>query len=172
MLKKNYYAKGISLTELVIVLIILGLLTIIGVPTFHNYIHHQNLKNDTESLRQLAILSEKDALIYEHPIILCPTSDNQSCSSSPYSFGLMAFIDNNDDAKLSNPDQIIGTLDFSGNNNRVTYKGFPYPKMQVFSPNSRISSNGTFWIGGMENTKEIYFVRINKSGVIQAGQLA
>jgi type IV fimbrial biogenesis protein FimT len=168
---KNHFfnLKGFTLTEFVIALLIMGLLLMIGVPTLHHYLHHQTLEKNTESLRQLALLCEKNSLIYQQPIILCPTTDYQSCSTSLNASGILAFIDKNEDAKLSSPDNLLGTLDFSDENNSVKYQGFPYQnRMHVFSPNNRISSNGTFSIRSAE-TREVYFVRINKAGAVQVG---
>jgi Tfp pilus assembly protein FimT len=157
------FSKGFSTTEFIIFLMIIGLCLAIGIPTFDLHRRHEEILNDTESLRQLGILAQKTSIIAQHPVILCFSTDYQFCSTNPTSSKIMAFIDKNNDRQLSNPDQIIGTLDFSDEKILVSYKGFPYPEMQVFSANNRINSNGTFTVFSPK-IHEAYILSINKAG--------
>jgi type IV fimbrial biogenesis protein FimT len=156
-------SKGFSTLECMLFLIILGIFIAIGIPSFQHYRTEQSLKNNTENLKNLAILSQKIALTSEHPVILCPTEDYQSCSSKPTTSKILAFIDKNHDRKLSSPDSLIGSLDVSHNKLLISYQGFPYSDMQVFSTHYRINSNGTFKIFSPPN-HEAYFISINKAG--------
>jgi Tfp pilus assembly protein FimT len=161
--------KGFGTIDIIIAIFLLAILIAIAVPSFKHYRAHQLLQNGTEDLRNVILISEKEALVFHHPVIICPTLDEKICSTSPKASTLISFIDTNHDAKLSNPDQMIDVLNLKPSNLIISYRGFPYGNtMHVLSPNNRISSNGTFTVTS-DQTHEYYTLQISKSGVVHAG---
>ncbi len=161
--------QGFGTIDIIIAIFLLAILIAIAVPSFKHYRAHQLLQNGTEDLRNVILISEKEALVFHHPVIICPTLDEKTCSTSPKASTLISFIDTNHDAKLSNPDQMIDVLNLRPSDLIVRYRGFPYGNsMHVLSPNNRISSNGTFTLTSLR-TEESYTLQISKSGVVHAG---
>jgi Tfp pilus assembly protein FimT len=166
---KNSRITGFSTIDIVIAIFLIGVLIAVAIPSFKHYQAHERLQSSTEDLRHVLLISEKEALIFHHPVIVCPTLDEKTCSTSPKASVLISFVDTNHDAKLSNPDQMIDVLNLTPSDLIVRYQGFPYAnRMHVLSPNNRINSNGTFTLTSLR-TNESYRLEVSKSGVIHTG---
>jgi len=79
LMKKNY---GYTLFELLFTLAIVGILLVIALPSFNALMQDSKLVNTINQLNTLTALARSEAIKRNNPVILCRSSDGETCSSS------------------------------------------------------------------------------------------
>lgn len=88
--------RGITLTELLVVVAIMAILMSMGFPAFDRQIHHYRRDAARTALMQLAHLARATAVSESVPTVVCGTLDGKSCGTSKHWRGFaMAFRDRN-----------------------------------------------------------------------------
>ena len=137
--------QGMTLIELIISIGITSLLTTIAIPSFNDFIIQLRVDNEISRLGRLLLTARNQAISSGNNVIICPLSDNGTCSVNWFE-QLSVFIDNNGNKQfdISDGEQLITTkgpsfsgdiLTYATNRNKITYQ----PTGHLFG-----LSNGTF----------------------------
>lgn len=94
------FAKGFTLIELMVAVAILGLTTMIAIPSMSEWVVQMRIDNEISSLHRLVNTARNSAINLEQPVTLCPLKDN-SCTTD-WEGELTVFIDLDNDGNLDN----------------------------------------------------------------------
>lgn len=94
------FAKGFTLIELMVAIAIVGLMTMIAIPSMSDWIVRMRIDNEISSLHRLVNNARNSAINLEQPVTLCPLKDN-SCTND-WEGELTVFLDLDNDGNLDN----------------------------------------------------------------------
>jgi len=83
---------GLSLLELMIVLLLISLISLLAIPSFQRLIVQNSLAAETQRLVTAINYTRMLAIEKHCSITLCPSDDNKTCGSN-WSLDLLVFID-------------------------------------------------------------------------------
>lgn len=109
------HIRGITLIELLIVVLIFSILAMLAVPSIQQQradLEKQRVLND---LISLVHLSKQEARLRQRPIVICSSSDGKVCSTYQWHEKLMIFSDANHNKTFDDTDQLISTVPMSLN---------------------------------------------------------
>lgn len=90
--------SGISLLELVVAIIIIGLLLGLGVPAFERMTQSNRLTAEANSLVRAVHLAKNEAAKHYREVVLCPTLDGVACDGiSAWTSGWVLFVNEDKD---------------------------------------------------------------------------
>lgn len=82
--------RGFTLIELMVVLAVLAIVASIGIPNFRVLIQNNNISTQTNALLGVLQLARSEAVTQRQRITVCPSSDQSTCNSAPWSAGGIA----------------------------------------------------------------------------------
>jgi prepilin-type N-terminal cleavage/methylation domain-containing protein len=106
----EYNCRGLTLIELMITLVILGVTVTAATPAMQQLIHGSQLRTVTSRLLDAVNLARSEAVIRNIPVSLCPSNmamSGQAGCSGRYIDGWIVFNDRNRDGVLDAPDEQI-----------------------------------------------------------------
>jgi type IV fimbrial biogenesis protein FimT len=104
---KTFRQKAFSLIELMVTVGIAGIVLSIAVPSMSEFIKNERLTTATNTLISDLMLARSKALEMNQPVILCPSSNLTSCSStSNYEDGWIVGVDGDNDGSIGSTDLI------------------------------------------------------------------
>jgi len=89
--------RGLTMIELLISMLILGILSAIAVPSFQKLIVSSSITSDANSLMSDLAIARSEAARTGGPVTVCLTSNGTSCATSTsvgWSMGRIVFTDN------------------------------------------------------------------------------
>lgn len=99
--------QGFTLIEMLMAIVILAIALTIGVPSMSKQIEKSRQNGLSTGLQQTVRLATTQALAKSRNVVLCPSANGESCSSSSWDSGYIVFVDNNGDKAVDNDDDIL-----------------------------------------------------------------
>jgi len=134
--------QGLTLLELMIVLVIAGLLLGLGAPAFQNLVAEEKRTASTNRLMGSLQYAKSESLRLNHPVSLCPSRDGQHCDNDQQAWdqGWLVYRHNSrhGDSALIDPGQILSVVDQAPPGLRANRQRF------TLRTDGRRSTNGTF----------------------------
>ena len=118
-------AKGFSLVEMMIALVVLAVLIAITAPGFSDLIKNNRMLSQVYAMRAALNGARSEALAQRSFVTLCRSSDGASCSGE-WNEGYIAFVDNDGDGVVDDPndpggDQLIIAKVLDSDTLAITY---------------------------------------------------
>lgn len=90
------HSAGVTLTELLVVITIVGLLMAMGVPTYRNITDSSRIASEVNGLLGDMQLARSEAVKQGLPVTVCVSSNGTAClASGNWASGWIIFLDNN-----------------------------------------------------------------------------
>ena len=149
-------ARGFTLLELIITLVISTLLIAIAIPSFTTLIQNNRLTAASSSIQSDILFARNQSVSYLNYVTVCPldlkddgTCDSSCTCTSDWINGLDIFIDNGIRGELDSNDVLLkqGAV-FNGNDNAI------YPNNFItFTPDGQITGNAEIFRYCTDNDK-------------------
>ena len=130
---------GFTVTELVMVMTIIGILTAIGVPSFKYVTASNRISSEINALLGDMQFARSQAIKQGLTVTVCTSSDGATCNTggagNTWNTGWIVFLDSNGDQQVNNGEQVIrvqpgfssnDTLQSMGSLAAVTYNRLGY----------------------------------------------
>ena len=92
-------SQGITLLELIIVLMIAGITLSYAVPTYQHMIQDQQMRTSMDAFNTSLSLARNRAISKNQTVTVCPSVDGQHCSDEKYEVGWIVFVDINENGQ-------------------------------------------------------------------------
>ena len=115
---------GFTLVEMMVALLVLAVLIVISAPGFSNLIKNNRMVSHIYAMRAALNGARSEALSQRNFVTLCRSIDGLSCSTGDWNTGFIAFLDDNGDNTVDDPnDQIFISKVIDEDSLTVTYSG-------------------------------------------------
>jgi len=138
-----YYHKGLTLFELMIVLIILAILTSLAVPSFKDIYRKQQVDGELNILFTLIYFARSEAIKRNKVVTICKSDDGNLCGGD-WTNGWIVFADEDKDGNRDAGDTFIssGKVD---EGYQLSWSAFGSNNYIRFTANGlTVSQNGSF----------------------------
>lgn len=162
---------GFSLIELMATMVVVSILLALGLSMLSHYMEQTRADVRITQLYNTLLFAHHAALSANQDVIVCPTSNKETCSGS-WSGELMVFIDSNHNQQVDNEGRILRIL-VPNTAGTVTWQGFGSSKYLVFVPYGLTSQqNGSFIYCSPSHQKSLSRgIIVNKSGRARLAQV-
>lgn len=100
-------AKGFSLVELVITLLIFGIITSAAIPSYTAFMTNNRLSNENTSLMLDFVMARSEAATRGTRVTVCQSANGTSCSSGGWKTGRIVFVDGGTAGVIGSNDEIL-----------------------------------------------------------------
>ena len=110
--------SGYTLTEILITLAMISIVTAIGVPSMSDFIKNDRLTTQINTLVGHLALARSQAVTLQLPVTVCASSDLTTCSSNDWATGWIVFVDSDASGGVSPGDELLRSQQaLEGNSN-------------------------------------------------------
>ena len=95
MVKKRRVARGFTLVELMLVIVVLAILLAWGIPSFTDYIARKRIDAAATQLVASVQLARSQAITTGKTVSLCGSSNGTACNESDWGAGWLVYIGSN-----------------------------------------------------------------------------
>lgn len=121
---KNTRGGGFTLVELMVSLVILAILITVVAPGFADLIKNNRMLSHVYAMRAAINGARSEALVQRNFVTLCRSDDGASCSSGDWNTGFIAFLDEDGDSVVDDPnDQIVISKVLDTDTLEISYSG-------------------------------------------------
>ncbi len=165
--------QGFTLVELMIAVLVLSLLLALGAPAFSNMVKNNRLLSEVYALRSILNNARSEALAQRRPVTVCSSSDGVSCTNEAnWNVGYLAFVDNNRNAVVNDPNDPAGDRVFMVKDSPVPSVSIKYSNPAnrvIFDSRGNASGfNGTFTLCDDRGATEARGVIVYAVGKVHA----
>lgn len=101
---------ALTLVEMVVALAIAGLLAVLAVPAFHDWIDAYRLANHAKHLAETMTRARTEAVRRGHRVNLCKSVDRDRCADQAnWDEGFVVFVDINRNGKVDDGEPVLET---------------------------------------------------------------
>lgn len=98
--------EGFTLIETMMVLILMGIILAIGMPSFLNLIEKMSTESEAKTLIEGLRTARLIAIEERQPVVVCPSANGTSCSTD-WNDGFLVYRDDNDNHTLNNGEEVF-----------------------------------------------------------------
>lgn len=91
--KQRYGQRGVTIIELMIVVLISGILLSVAVPSFQDNISRSRRLSAVQEMASTLAYARTEAVSRATPVSLCPTTDDSTCNGTKWESGVLVFED-------------------------------------------------------------------------------
>ena len=115
-------ARGFTLYELLIALLLVVLLTGLAIPNFAKIVANGRVRTEVTSLFRAVYLARKESILQRTVVSICPSENGRQCSATTnWSFGWILFGNaDRDEPPRVDPGEVIMQVHRSDENLRIT----------------------------------------------------
>lgn len=134
-------AKGFTLVELMIVLMIVGVFGLIGVPGFVETVRDNRLVSQGNELLGAMYFARSEAIKLHADVLVCSSSDSLTCDNANWDEGWIVWHDDNGDGAVDNdPAEILRVSPGLDGGNTIRTFNSGETQVNIFS--NQFSSRG------------------------------
>jgi len=158
------HQKGMALSELLIVMMLIAVLAALCSPFLLTMIHNEKSRALKIQLKQAIIFAKQLAITSHDTLAFCVGHDHH-CFAKPTTNGLI-YVDSFQDGVLHHPAQLKQIIPLPKASGELMLRTFPrYRNAILFHADDRLlSDNGTFWF--CANNKPVWAITINRIAAI------
>jgi type IV fimbrial biogenesis protein FimT len=107
-------SRGLTLIELLIALLILGILMSLGVPAMRQFLYGIQVKSEISRLMASVQLTRSEAILRNHTVTMCPSSmasAGEPICGGTYADGWIVFSNRNRDNVVDDNDRVVQISD-------------------------------------------------------------
>lgn len=136
---------GLSLIELLVAMVIVGILALVSFPSLHALFNHRSQQVAVDRLIKMIHFARIEAAQMQVEVVLCGSSDKLHCDGEWNKAQLLVQL-RNGEAK------VLRAFDFSGESLSLRYKGsFGRNDALAFSPSGFAKQQGSFYLCAMKS---------------------
>lgn len=104
-----FRCRGLTLVELMVTLVVVGIALSVGVPTFRGTIERNQLVSKANSFLSTLTIARSEAVKRGKVMTVCKSSDGTSCNDAAagYEVGWIAFVDEDGDGVRDAEDELV-----------------------------------------------------------------
>jgi type IV fimbrial biogenesis protein FimT len=164
-------ARGFTLVEMMIALLVVAVVLAIGAPSFSSLIKNNRMLSQVYELRAVLNNARSEALAQRNFVTVCSSSDGSTCSGE-WKDGYIAFIDMDGDTETTDlgeagGDEIIiaKTLDIADSRFSIDYSE---TRIRFNSRGYATGFSGTFTLCDDRGAQEARGVILTPAGIVRA----
>lgn len=160
---------GFTLMEALITLLIVAILAAIAAPSMQEFVKNERLTGQVNVLISHFMLARSEALKRNQSVVLCPSSNQVSCTASSGEEGWIIFVDTDDNGVVSGADEIIKIQQaLEGDDVELTGLVTVTYDHRGFTPNS----SGTFTLCDDRGVAEAKVLNLSNTGRVRRSGVA
>ena len=105
--RKRSYTAGFTLIELMVTIAIIGIVALIGIPAFSDFILNNRIRGQTSDFVVQLTHARSEAMRTATRVTVCPGTAG-GCSGSNWENGWVVFVDANANAAVDSGETVIG----------------------------------------------------------------
>lgn len=146
---------GVTLLELLTIVMILSILATIAIPSFVDMVRRNRITSESNYLLSMLMLARSEAIKRNMRITLCKSNDGQSCSTLAnvyWHHGIIVFVDANANRNLDAEEIVIRAESAFSSVDKISFTG---GDALTYRANGVPSSGGTFTISSGTLQKKV-----------------
>ncbi len=169
-------AGGFTLVEMMVALVVLAVLIVISAPGFSDLIKNNRMLSQVYAMRAALNGARSEALAQRNFVTLCRSDDGATCSSGDWNTGFIAFVDDNGDGAVDDPNEplfLSKVIDQDQLQISYTYVGGGSGNWVQFDSRGYASnsSQGTFAVCDIRGPSHARGLAVSAGGVVSAVEL-
>jgi len=100
-------ANGFTLIELMVTLSVAAILIAVAVPSFGSLMSNNRISSSVSAFNQTLNLARSEAVRRGRVVSVCRSSDQASCTNTPWDRGWLVWVDLDDDGNLSDASEVL-----------------------------------------------------------------
>ena len=163
MLKNS--VKAITFLELIIVIIIVAILTMMALPSYHNFMAKREYQTTLREIRYAIQRGKSYARLHKTNTVICPSITGLSCQNNQWNAGLIVFQDFNKNRQVNTTETIFSQTQLNLKYGTLTWRGtLGIPSVTFNAADGLpIGSNGSFYYC-QASTKDNFRLILSKMG--------
>lgn len=132
-------SQGLSMLELIIVLMLIAIVMTYAVPSYQLMMQRQHMRISKDSLNTSLVLARNTSITRNQQVMLCPTNDGLSCEGEKFEQGWIVFFDLNKNAQREPSMEALIWVQNKLHKNLTVRASSAYKNGIAFTPNGRLA---------------------------------
>jgi type IV fimbrial biogenesis protein FimT len=158
-----YSAKGFSLFELLVVLVMVMIIVAIVLPSQTLFLRRTKQAVASEQLLRAISLMRSEARLRGLPVSICPGRNHMNCSGE-WQDGQIIFVDSKHDGVMANSNQIILLLEAMPQASLYWHSSLGRNYLQIMPNGLTDAEDGSFWYCAPKALHPEWAIRVSQTG--------